>query len=164
MKHLCRAQLIGSCCISSQWACCSTFKYWSAFLVMCFQKPSSFPSSTWIDLLWVINVKYILQQLHVLLARRFIPAKINYLCHFHYHANHLESCHDRIFCYIFIYTLASDEKVKIKLLLNCNGKIYSEDDDKCYILKCPALTIIHCTCFHTAFLIEIKYIIIIICK
>ncbi len=48
------AQLIGSFCISRQWACCSTFKYLaSAFCSNCstLQKPSTFSSSTCIDLL-----------------------------------------------------------------------------------------------------------------
>ncbi len=47
-------QLTGLFCISSQWACCSTFKYLaSACCSSCsaLQKPSTFPSSTCIDLL-----------------------------------------------------------------------------------------------------------------
>ncbi len=47
-------ELIGSFHISSQWACCSTFKYLaSACFSSCsiLQKPSTFPSSTCIDLL-----------------------------------------------------------------------------------------------------------------
>jgi len=32
-KMIYSTQLIGSCCISSQWARCSTFKYWLAFPV-----------------------------------------------------------------------------------------------------------------------------------
>ncbi len=49
------AQLIGFLCISSQWARCSAFKYVaSAYCSSCsaLQKPSTFPSSTCIDLLW----------------------------------------------------------------------------------------------------------------
>ncbi len=48
------AQLISYFCISSQWACCSTFKYLaSACCSSCsaLQRPSTFPSSTCIDLL-----------------------------------------------------------------------------------------------------------------
>ncbi len=48
------AQLIGYFCISSQWARCSTFKYLaSACCSSCIalKKPSTFPSSTCIDLL-----------------------------------------------------------------------------------------------------------------
>jgi len=44
---------------------------WSAFavaVVACFQKPSTFPSSTCIDLLRVIHVFYIVQQQLVLLV------------------------------------------------------------------------------------------------
>jgi len=61
------AQLIGSYCISSQWA----WNTWSAFAVVVaarFQKPSTFPSSTCIDLLWVIHVCYIVQQQRVFLT------------------------------------------------------------------------------------------------
>ncbi len=48
-------------CISSQWACCSTFKYLAS--VCCssssvLQKLSTFPSSTCIDLLWGDHVSY----------------------------------------------------------------------------------------------------------
>ncbi len=49
------AQLIGFFRISSQWACCSIFKYSAS---ACFsshsvsQISSTLPSSTWIDLLW----------------------------------------------------------------------------------------------------------------
>ncbi len=52
MIHM--TQLTGLFCISSQWACCSTFKYLaSACCSSCsaLQKSSTFPSSTCIDLL-----------------------------------------------------------------------------------------------------------------
>jgi len=52
-----REQLIGSCCISSQWANCSAFKHLVSICcssAACFQKPSTFPSSTCIDLLHAI--------------------------------------------------------------------------------------------------------------
>jgi len=44
---------------------------WSAFAVavtVCFQKPSTFPSSTCIDLLRLIHVCHIVEQQHALLA------------------------------------------------------------------------------------------------
>ncbi len=56
-------QVIVFFCISSQWACCSTFSYLArAYCSSCslLQKPCTFPSSNCIDLLWgnVIHVIY----------------------------------------------------------------------------------------------------------
>jgi len=51
-----RAQPIGYCCMSSQWAC------WTTAVSICcrsaarFQKPSTFPSSTCIDLLMDLSI------------------------------------------------------------------------------------------------------------
>ncbi len=112
------AQLFGSFCISSQWACCSTFKYlanaccssWSEL-----QKPSTFPSSTCIDLLRgdscmlfmavISNILYVHQQYlfhaHSSMLwmywhpyQDFRQDHTHKHCHVHY-AKPSESCHDR---------------------------------------------------------------------
>ncbi len=103
--------------ISSQWACCLTFKHLAS--VCCsscnaLQKPSTFPSSTCIDLLWV-NLIYALyggyllyvpqQSLDVLVVAslssrrsRSIPPRPNIStipCTVYDHVKLSESCHDR---------------------------------------------------------------------
>jgi len=103
---------------------------WKAF-ALAVEAPSTFPSSTCIDLLWVIHVHYIVQQQHVLLAHSsvlsigssksftcsaaaadlFHQDQTYQNCHFHYHAKHSESCHDRttvvLRCFIVLFVIYS---------------------------------------------------------
>ncbi|ROL54288.1 hypothetical protein DPX16_10711 [Anabarilius grahami] len=51
---------------------------WSAFDVTVaarFQKPSTFPSSTCIDLLWLIHVRYIVQQHYILFTHSSVSKR-----------------------------------------------------------------------------------------
>ncbi|ROI27823.1 Myosin heavy chain, fast skeletal muscle [Anabarilius grahami] len=48
-------------------------KYFGSIALAALQKPSTFPSSTCIDLLGIIHVRYIVQQQHLLLAHSSVP-------------------------------------------------------------------------------------------
>ncbi len=75
------AQLIGSFHISSQWACCLTFKYLaSGCYSNCstLQKPSTFPSSTCLNLLWGDSC-----MLHMELISYMLYVQQQYFLHAH---------------------------------------------------------------------------------